>query len=326
VKVVFFLISILQAIVFVAANGHIARIGFFFYKSFSIFESLIIKTMSTNIKLMKAKIVILVCVTLLALLAMTTLSVVGQVKNAKTISKKTFILIHGSWHNAWNWHKVTPLLEKEGHTVYAIDLPGMVRDKTPIENVKFDSTIQILCRLIDSIPGKVILVAHSKNGIMNSQLAELRSEKIEKLIYIAAVLVANGKCASDYFAQDQEEVLGPHITFDIKTQSSMLLPEIYKEGLYHDCDDDITEMAKVLLSNEPKESAKAVLKLTEEKYGRVPRYYIECTEDRAITPWLQEKMLQQMSCRKVYKLQSSHSPFFSMPDKLTDIICEIAKL
>lgn len=238
---------------------------------------------------------------------------------------KTFILIHGSWHSAWNWYKVTPLLEKQGHTVYSIDLPGMGRDKTPIENVRFDSTIQKLTRLIDSIHGKVILVAHSKNGIMNSQLAELRPKKIEKLIYIAAVLAANGKCARDYFALDEKEVLGPHITYN-GTISSMLLPEIYKEGLYHDCPDDIAQMAKIILQPEPTESAKAKLKLTEENYGSVPRYYIECTEDRAITPWLQEKMLEQMPCLKVYKIPSSHSPFFSMPDKLTDIICEIAKL
>jgi pimeloyl-ACP methyl ester carboxylesterase len=239
--------------------------------------------------------------------------------------KKTFILIHGSWHSAWNWYKVIPLLEKQGHTVYAIDLPGMGRDKTPIENVRFDSTIQKLCRLIDGIQGKVILVAHSKNGIINSQLAELRPNKIEKLIYLAAVLAANGKCAKDYFALDEKEVLGTHITYK-GSISSMLLPEIYKEGLYHDCSDDITQMAKIILLPESTESAKAKLKLTEENYGSVPRYYIECTKDRAITPWLQEKMLEQMPCLKVYELPSSHSPFFSMPDKLTDIICEISKL
>ncbi|WP_255558287.1 alpha/beta fold hydrolase [Flavobacterium taihuense] len=239
--------------------------------------------------------------------------------------KKTFILIHGSWHSAWNWYKVTPLLEKQGHIVYSIDLPGMGRDKTPIENVRFDSTIQQLCKLIDSIPGKVILVAHSKNGIFNSQLAELRPNKIEKLIYLAAVLVANGKCAKDYFALDEKEVLGGHITYN-GTISSMLLPEIYKEGLYHDCPDDITQMANIILLPESTESAKAKLKLTEGNYGNVPRYYIECTEDRAITPWLQEKMLAEMPCLKVYKIASSHSPFFSMPDKLTEIINEISKL
>lgn len=47
---------------------------------------------------------------------------------------KTFILIHGSWHSAWNWHKVIPILEQQGHKVIAVDLPGMGRDKTPIQD------------------------------------------------------------------------------------------------------------------------------------------------------------------------------------------------
>ncbi len=54
------------------------------------------------------------------------------------MEKKTFILIHGSWHSAWNWHKVTPLLEKDGHRVLAIDLPGMGRDKTPVQHVTME--------------------------------------------------------------------------------------------------------------------------------------------------------------------------------------------
>jgi pimeloyl-ACP methyl ester carboxylesterase len=248
-----------------------------------------------------------------------------QMNAINKYEKKTYILIHGSWHSAWNWYKVTPLLESQGHTVYPIDLPGMGRDKTPIEDVRFKTTIQKLCNLIDSIAGKVILVGHSKNGIMLSQLAEYRPNKIEKLIYIAAVLVANGKCAKDYFSLDKNEILGPHITKN-GTISSILLPEIYKEGLYHDCEDDITKMAKIILLPESYESATVKLKLTEENYGRVPRYYIECTEDRAITPWLQEKMLSEMPCLKVYKLPSSHSPFFSMPDRLAKLILKITNL
>jgi len=47
--------------------------------------------------------------------------------------------------------------------------------------------------LIDSIDGKVILVGHSKNGIMISQAAEYRPGKIDKLIYLAAYLIPNGK-------------------------------------------------------------------------------------------------------------------------------------
>ncbi|HET6769418.1 MAG TPA: hypothetical protein VFH08_18555, partial [Chitinophagaceae bacterium] len=103
-----------------------------------------------------------------------------------------------------------------------------------------------------------------------------------------------------------------------------LQPEIYKEGLYADCDDDITQLAKVLLSHEPVESGITPLQLTEENYGSIPRVYIECTEDKAVTPLIQRKMYAEMPCEKVYSLPTSHSPFFSRPQELTDIFCEIA--
>ena len=64
------------------------------------------------------------------------------------------------------------------------------------------NTVQKICDLIDTIEGKVILVGHSKNGIMISQVAEYRPEKIEKLIYLAAYLIPNGKTQAEYSAQD----------------------------------------------------------------------------------------------------------------------------
>jgi pimeloyl-ACP methyl ester carboxylesterase len=240
------------------------------------------------------------------------------------MEKKTFILIHGSWHSAWNWHKVIPILEKQGHTVYAIDLPGMGRDKTPIEKVTFGSTVQKLCTLIDSIDVKVILVGHSKNGIMISQIAEYRPEKIEKLIYLAAYLIPNGKNQKEYSIQDTKGWLKGYVDIHKESKSHTLQTEIFKEGLYHDCDDDITEMAKVILSHEPIESGEAKLQLTEENYGSVPRYYIECTDDRAVTPFIQQKMYNETPCLKVYKMNTSHSPFFSKPKQLVDIFIEIA--
>jgi pimeloyl-ACP methyl ester carboxylesterase len=235
---------------------------------------------------------------------------------------KTFILIHGSWHSAWNWHKVVPLLEKKGHRAIAIDLPGMGREKTPIREVKMKTTVEKICHLIDNIDGKVILVGHSKNGIMISQAAEYRPDKIEKLIYLAAYLVPNGRTQREYSVQDTEGVLKPYVTIHESLEASTLDPEIYKEGLYADCDDDITELAKVLLSHEPIESGITPLQLTNENFGRVPRVYIECTEDKAVTPFIQKKMYTELPCDKVYSLPSSHSPFFSMPDKLVEIFCE----
>jgi pimeloyl-ACP methyl ester carboxylesterase len=237
---------------------------------------------------------------------------------------KTFILIHGSWHSAWNWHKVVPLLEKAGHKAIAIDLPGMGRDKSPIQEVKMKTTVEKLCQLIDSISGKVILVGHSKNGIMASQVAEYRPDKIEKLVYLAAYLIPNGKTQREYSVQDTEGWLKPYVTQYPETNSHTLQPEIYKDGLYHDCDEYITELAKVLLGHEPVESGITPLELSEENFGRIPRFYIECTEDRAVTPFIQRKMYTETPCEKVYSMATSHSPFFSQPKELTDILCEIA--
>ena len=236
---------------------------------------------------------------------------------------KTFILIHGSWHSAWNWHRVTPLLERAGHKAISIDLPGMGRDKTPINEVKMQTAIEKICDLIDSVEGKVILVGHSKNGIMISQAAEYRPEKIEKLVYLAAYLIPNGKTQKEYSLQDTEGVLRSYVTMTEDLKSYTLQPEIYKEGLYHDCDDYITDLAKLILSNEPVESAITPLQLTERNYGRVPRVYIECLQDRAVTPFIQKKMYTEMPCEQVYSMNTSHSPFFSKPQELVDILCTL---
>lgn len=239
---------------------------------------------------------------------------------------KTFILIHGSWHSSWNWHKVVPILEKQGHEVLAIDLLGMRRDKTPIKEITLKSTVEQICTLIDNIDGKVVLVGHSKNGIMISQVAEYRPEKIEKLIYLAAYLIPNGKTQADYSSQDINGVLKPFVSRYPETNSHTLQPEIYKEGLYHDCDDDIYQMARMILSHESAVTGITPLELTDENYGSVRRYYIECTEDRAVTPFIQQKMYNETVCEKVYQMKTSHSPFFSKPQELCNIFLEIASI
>lgn len=236
----------------------------------------------------------------------------------------TFILIHGSWHSSWNWHKVVPILEKQGHKVLAIDLLGMGRDKTPIKEITIASTVEQICKLIDSIDGKVILVGHSKNGIMISQVAEYRPEKIEKLIYLAAYLIPNGKTQADYSSQDVKGVLKPFVTRYPETNSHTLQPEIYKEGLYHDCDDDIYQMARMILSHESAVTGITPIQLTDENFGSVRRFYIECTEDKAVTPFIQQKMYNETVCEKVYQMDTSHSPFFSKPQELCGILLEIA--
>ena len=45
--------------------------------------------------------------------------------------RPAFVLIHGSWHGAWAWNEMTPLLAEAGHASIAIDLPARHAHEIP---------------------------------------------------------------------------------------------------------------------------------------------------------------------------------------------------
>ena len=73
----------------------------------------------------------------------------------------TYVLIHGAWHGGWCWKKVVPLIEKEGHTVVAPDLPGHGEDKRPIAEITLQAYADRVCQILDEQSEPVILAGHS---------------------------------------------------------------------------------------------------------------------------------------------------------------------
>ena len=65
------------------------------------------------------------------------------------------------------------------------------------------------------------------------------------------------------------------------------------------------------------------LEVSGERWGKIPKYYIECTEDRAIPISVQRSMYEGRVV-KSFSLKSSHTPNFSIPDQLAKILLEIA--
>ena len=230
----------------------------------------------------------------------------------------TFILIHGSWYGAWCWHKVVPLLEKAGHKALAIDLPGHGRDWTPAIDISLQSYVDCVCKVIDSQPDPVVLVGHSRGGIVLSQVAEVRPEKIEMSVYLCAFLILNGEPMLPTALGDVEALVSPNLTVNEEKGYHELNPEFFKEALYADCSDEDLTLAMSLLTPEPNAPVDTALETSEENFGRVRRVYIECLKDRAISPALQKKMYTAIPCQKVITMETSHSPFLSAPDKLVD--------
>ena len=62
--------------------------------------------------------------------------------------------------------------------------------------------------------------------------------------------------------------------------------------------------------------------MTPENFGRVPRDYISCRGDRAITPALQDAMLGALPARRVWDMDCGHSPFVVYPHDLADVLMD----
>ena len=75
-----------------------------------------------------------------------------------------YILVHGAWEGAWSWDLTQPALEKAGHRVTTIDLPGSPGAKRDIADVTMESYIETVIDVINGLRHKIILVGHSLAG------------------------------------------------------------------------------------------------------------------------------------------------------------------
>jgi pimeloyl-ACP methyl ester carboxylesterase len=234
----------------------------------------------------------------------------------------TYLLIHGSWHGAWCWHKILPRLERAGHRALAIDLPAHGRDRTPPGAVSMQDYVDAIVRVLDAEPEPVVLVGHSRGGLAITQAAEARPEKIRTLVYLAAFLIPAGTTILPLALADTDSLIVPHLEIDQAAGWDMLRAEAFRPALYADCSDDDVALAATLLTPEPIGPTNTPIATTAERFGRLRRVYIELLQDRAVSRTLQRTMYAAMPCAEVLRIDAGHSAYFSRPDELTERIIE----
>ncbi|MEE2567214.1 alpha/beta fold hydrolase [Hyphobacterium marinum] len=234
-----------------------------------------------------------------------------------------FLLIHGSWHGALCWYKVAPLLEAEGHSVTVAELPGRGRHPVRPAFVGLRDMVKAMTRQLP--PGvSFTTVAHSRYGILASLLAETMPERVERTIYLASYMLRAGERAADHFRADMASFLRPAVSFCRTGLWDWLDPSVYREALYHDCPVEDWMLGRLMLCREPLRPALTRLKLSEARYGAVPRAYIRLTEDRAVTPALQDRVLNATPVDRVEDIAASHSAYFSKAEALTRTLLKLA--
>ena len=235
----------------------------------------------------------------------------------------TYVLIHGAWHGGWCWKNVIPLMEKEDHKVIAPDLPGHGEDKRPIAEITLQAYSDRVCQILDEQSEPVILVGHSMGGVVITQTAEYRPEKIKKLVYVTAFLLQNGEFLLQHAEPDTEALVLPNLIMSEDQSYATVKEEALKEVFYADCSDEDVEFAKSRLVPQAAAPFATPVNTTVENFGRVPRVYISCLRDKAISPSIQEKLYQALPCEKVISMDTSHSPFFSVPEEFVNHLLSI---
>jgi pimeloyl-ACP methyl ester carboxylesterase len=236
----------------------------------------------------------------------------------------TFLLIHGAWHGGWCWRKVVPLLEAKGHKVLAPDLPGHGNDPTPAPGVTLQSYVDRICELAGAQSSSAILVGHSMGGIAITQAAENCPSKVAALVYLCAFLPRNADSLMTWASQDPESKVNPSSMQPQPDGTIKFKLEYTREAFYDHCTDEDIRFAQSRLVAQSGAPFETPVQTTAGCWGRIPRYYIECAQDRAITLTLQRQMQKQSPCRQTFILDTDHSPFFSAPEKLADILTQIA--
>lgn len=232
----------------------------------------------------------------------------------------TYVLVHGAWHGGWCWHRVAANLQRASHRAIAPDLKSLGRDRTPPGDITLDTWTEQIAALVQSQSEPVVLVGHSLGGIVLSEVAERIPEQVRTLVYVAAFLLESGRSLRDAGREDADSLVGPAMIVAQDRLSISIREDAVREVFYGQCSDADVVLAKSLLVPQPLAPLATPARLTDARFGSVPRVYIECTEDRAITHGAQRRMQHALPCRERITLESDHSPFLSHSERLAGLL------
>ncbi len=237
-----------------------------------------------------------------------------------------FVMIHGAWHGGWCFDSLKPGLEAAGHSLIAPDLPGMGGTDAELENASLAGWADYVADIVRAAPQPVILCGHSRGGIVISEVAERVPEHITALVYICAMMLPSGMSRQALKAvvapnPSFNAIILPHPSGHATVIDQHQAPAIFAQRAPH----ALAIAAARRTVAEPNAPRMTALHLTESRYGRVPRHYIECLHDRTIPIADQRHMQSLQPCASVTSLEADHSPFLSMPDALTHALLTIAQ-
>lgn len=220
-------------------------------------------------------------------------------------AKPAIVLVHGAFADGSSWAKVIPLLEAEGYSVTAVQIP--------LTSLADD--IATTKRVLEAQQGPVVLVGHSYGGAVITGAAAGQAN-VKALVYIAA------------FAPDANEVLAaPSEKFAAPPLNAALIPDaagfLYIDrARFHDafCKDVPESDARIMAATQkPLNKSVFTAQIPAAAWKSIPSWYIVSSEDQAINPDLERFYAKRMGATTT-ELKSSHVSFLSHPSQVVRVI------
>lgn len=237
---------------------------------------------------------------------------------------KHLVLVHGAWQGAWAFDAWRVHLLRAGWAVHTPDLPGNGWGPGADAPASLEAYVDHVLALLRPLDGPVVLLGHSGGGITATAVAQAWPERLAAVVYLAGIMLPSGRGHGELVAELQArqprlDLAGivPHLVWSADGRTTTVPVEAALQVFLHDCEPAAARRAAALLRPQPESGRALRPPWTAERAGRVPRIYVECTQDRSIVPAVQQHFQRSSPGAERLVLDCGHVPQLACPAELT---------
>jgi pimeloyl-ACP methyl ester carboxylesterase len=224
----------------------------------------------------------------------------------------TFGLVHGAYHGAWCWERLTDQLERRGHLVLTVDLPCEDPDAGAADYA--DAAVEAFA----DAPDDLVLVGHSLAGLTIPLVAQRRS--VSRMVFVCSMLPRLGRIHDEVLREEPDMVgrLPGEGTYTGADGSTRWHPDAAASVFFADCPPDLADWAAARLRGQ---FWKATQELTPLRaWPDVPSRAVIGSHDPVINPAWSRRVTPTVLGVTPIELDCGHSPFLSVPDLLAQTL------
>lgn len=215
----------------------------------------------------------------------------------------TVILAHAAWADGSSWSRVIDRLRSAEQRAIAAPLP--------LTSLADDAAA--LVRVIERVGGPVVLVGHAYSGAV---IGAARSDAVKALVYVNALVPAEGETVLDVFTRTAPHALAPRVAPD--ENGLIWLPEdAFAQAFAPQASQ--REQAVLAAVQRPISIACITAPVERPAWRDRPSWYLVAEEDRMISAENQRFMAERIGAT-VAAFPLDHCPMLGAPEQVAETI------